>query len=136
MLPPPRGLHTRLTPAYLRWRYGFEPLAYRALTVSDGVAEGLVVFRLRRRGTTTECVLCEVLLPAGASHVRRRLMRSLARQSGADHVIRIGGPAMDLGGFVRLPSVGPILTWYPLREGAPGGRLGDWELGMGDVELF
>ena len=39
VLPPPRGLHTRLTPAYLRWRYGFEPLAYRALTVSDGVAE-------------------------------------------------------------------------------------------------
>ena len=137
MLPPPRGLRTRRTPAYLRWRYGFEPLAYRALTVSDRLADGLAVFRLRRRGAATR-----VRAVRGAGAGRRIAtsadvsMRAVARQSGADYVIRVGGPAMDLGGFVRAPRQGPILTWRPLARAAPGGRLGDWELGLGDVELF
>ncbi len=36
---PPDGLTTHRTPAYLQWRYGFAPLAYRAVTLGDDVRE-------------------------------------------------------------------------------------------------
>lgn len=135
-LTPAAGLRTRRTSAYLRWRYGFEPLRYRAVTLGQGVAEGLAVFRLRRRGPALECALCEVLVPAGSRAAERALVRAVVRGSGADHVIRVGGPALDRCGFARLPGQGPILAWRPLRNGVPGGRLDEWDLALGDVELF
>ena len=64
------------------------------------------------------------------------LVRSVARQCGADYVIRIGGPTVDRSGFVRVPGQGPVLTWYGLADDAPGARLDDWALTLGDVELF
>jgi GNAT superfamily N-acetyltransferase len=133
---PGRGLRTRRTLAYLRWRYGFEPLRYRVVTLGDGVAGGLAVFRLRRRGPALECALCEVLVPAGDRAAERALVRAVVRGSGADHVIRVGGPVLDRSGFVRLHGQGPILAWLPLHDGVPGGRLDEWDLGLGDVELF
>lgn len=137
VLSPDDRLHTRRTPAYLRWRYGFGPLAYRTVTVSDHVGDGLAVFRLRRRGAALECALCEVLVPAGDRLAYRALLRSVARTSGADYVIRIGGLPIDRSGFVRLPRQGPILTWRPLGEGgAAGAALADWHLSLGDVELL
>ena len=133
---PPDGLRTHCTVAYLRWRYGFEPLAYRAVVLSDDVADGFAVFRLRRRGRSLECALCEVLVPARAPKAAQRLMRTVARGSGADYIIRVGGPPIDLAGFLRVPGLGPILTWRPLRDDLPGARLEEWKLGLGDVELF
>jgi GNAT superfamily N-acetyltransferase len=133
---PDDRLHTRRTVSYLRWRYGFEPLAYRAVTVSDHLTDGLAVFRLRRRGSALECALCETLVPAGDASASRALLRSVVRTSGADYVIRFGGPPLDRTGFVRLPGQGPILTWRPFAPGQPGGKLGDWDLSLGDVELF
>jgi hypothetical protein len=59
-----------------------------------------------------------------------------ARESGADYVIRLGGPAFDRCGFVRLPGQGPVLTWNALADDSPGGRIDDWALTLGDVELF
>lgn len=135
-LAPPRGLRTRRTPAYLRWRYGFEPLRYRAVTLGNHVTDGVAVLRLRRRGPALECALCEVLVPSGDRAAERALVRAVVRGSGADHVIRVGGPAVDRSGFVRLPGQGPILAWRPLHDGVPGGRLDEWDLGLGDVELF
>ena len=136
-LAPDGRLHTRVTPAYLRWRYGFEPLAYRVVTVSDDVADGLAVFRLRRRGAALECALCDVLIRAGDRSAYRALLRSVVRMSGADYVIRIGGALIDQSGFFRLPRQGPVLTWRALGEGGgPGATLADWRLGLGDVELF
>jgi GNAT superfamily N-acetyltransferase len=132
----PTGLHTDRTPAYLRWRYGFAPLAYRAISLADDVRNGMAVFRLRRRGPALECALCEVLAPAGETGVERALARSVARQCGADYVVRMGGPVVDRSGFVRVPGPGPVLTWYPLAADAPGGRIDDWALALGDVELF
>ena len=110
-LPPARGLRTRRTRAYLRWRYGFEPLAYRALTASH-ITDGMAIFRLRRRGSAFECALCELLVPAG-SRTTAGGCAVVRRRSGADYVIRIGG-AIDRSGFVRLPRPGPLLTWRPL----------------------
>jgi GNAT superfamily N-acetyltransferase len=139
-LPPESRLNTRRTDAFLRWRYGFPPLEYRALTVSNRAADGVALFRLRRRGPALECALCDVLVPGGDTAVERRLLRSVARESGADYVIRIGGPAAEVTGFVRLPGQGPVLTFRPVDDepGAetPGGALEDWRLSLGDVELF
>jgi GNAT superfamily N-acetyltransferase len=130
------GLSTHRTPAYLQWRYGFAPLAYRAITLGDDMCAGTAVFRLRRRGPALECALCEVLVPAGDPAAGQALVRSVARQCDADYVIRLGGPTVDRSGFVRIPGQGPLLTWYPLAAAVPGGDLDDWALTLGDVELF
>ena len=135
-LPPATGLATHRTPEYLRWRYGFAPLAYRAVTLDGDMRGGLAIFRLRRRGPALECALCEVLAPGRDHRAHRALVRSVARQCGADYVIRIGGPTVDRSGFVRVPGQGPVLTWYGLADDAPGARLDDWALTLGDVELF
>jgi GNAT superfamily N-acetyltransferase len=132
---PGPGLRTNRTPAYLRWRYEFPDLGYRALTVSSRLADGLGVFRVRRRGGAVECALCEMLVPDGAPGARRELLRAVAREAGSDYVIRIGGGPVD-SGFVRLPRQGPVLTWRPLAPGVPGATLDAWRLGLGDVELF
>lgn len=131
-----RGLHTNRSADYLRWRYGFPPLAYRAVTVSTDATDGLAIFRVRRRGAATECALCEVLVPGAEARATRSLLRGVARAAGADYVLRVGGAPVDRCGYVRLPGQGPILTWRPLAPTAPGASLTDWNLTLGDVELF
>jgi GNAT superfamily N-acetyltransferase len=135
-VPRATGLATHRTPEYLRWRYGFAPLAYRAVTLDDDVRSGLAVFRLRRRGPALECALCEVLAPGGDRRAYRALVRSVARECGADYMLRIGGLAPVRTGFVPVPGQGPVLTWYALADDPPGQHLGDWALTLGDVELF
>jgi GNAT superfamily N-acetyltransferase len=130
------GLRTHRTHAYLRWRYGFAPLAYRAVTLGHDTRSGVAIFRLRRRGPALECVLCEVLVPGDTPGAHRALVRLVARECGADYVIRIGANVVDRSGFVRLPRQGPVLTWYPLASDPPGRRIGDWSMTLGDVELF
>jgi GNAT superfamily N-acetyltransferase len=132
----PSGLSTHRTPAYLRWRYGFAALSYRAITLGSDVRNGVAILRLRRRGPSLECALCEVLAPARDPGARRALVRSVVRESGADYLIRLGGSAAYRTGFARVPRQGPILTWRPLQTGVPGRRLDDWALGLGDIELF
>ena len=68
---PRSGLGTNRSAAYLAWRYGFEPLGYRALAV-DGPGDGLVIFRLRRRGPAVEAAVCEELVPDGDARVTMR----------------------------------------------------------------
>jgi GNAT superfamily N-acetyltransferase len=133
---PPSGLTTHRTAQYLRWRYGFAPLAYRAVTLDDDVRSGLAVFRLRRRATALECALCDIVAPGGDRSAARELVRSVTRRCGGDYVIRIGGPAVDRTGFIRTPRLGPVLTWCGLAGDPPGRRLDDWALMLGDVELF
>ncbi len=131
---PPRGLRTRRTAEFLRWRYGLPQLGYRALAASGGVEEGVAIFRLRARGRATEATLCDVLVPAGAAGVERHLCREVARTSGADYVVRLG--ASPRFGFVPLARLGPILTWRAVRPGAVEPARRDWDLAMGDVELL
>jgi GNAT superfamily N-acetyltransferase len=61
---------TDRTPAFLHWRYRFDPLRYRAISLGTGVEDGVVVFRARRRGTAVEATICDVLAPTGASPKR------------------------------------------------------------------
>lgn len=131
-LPRRRRISTDRTVDYFTWRYSFEPLAYRVLPVGDRIADGLVVFRVRRRGSAVEGTVCDVLLPAGSP--ARADWGRLAEQCGTDFLIRAGhGPVPE--GFLPVPRIGPILTWKPIcRPGVPA--MGDLDLTMGDVELF
>ena len=123
-LPVPAIWSTPRTAAFLRWRYGFEPLQYRAVDVLGGIA----IFRVRRRGPSREVALCEWLSPRPDRRALHRLVRG-----GGDYVI-----AADLGvahGFLPLPGLGPIVTWRPLARAALP-ALTDLAFRLGDLELF
>jgi GNAT superfamily N-acetyltransferase len=135
-LAPSRGLRTNRTRQYLEWRYGFAPLGYRAIAAGRDPAEGIAVFRLRRRGRAAEAALCEVIVPHRAPRTARPLGRAVARATGADYVVRLG-QATPAGGYLPLPHQGPILTWRALATtAAEPPPLDDWELSLGDVELL
>ena len=130
--PPARAMATKRSAEYLRWRYGFPPLDYRAVVMPGGVANGVALFRVRRRGAAREAVLCEALTPGGESAAGRRLVRAAAHAAGADYLLRVAG-AQD--GCVPLPRQGPILTTRSINsEAAPASS--EWALTLGDVELF
>ncbi len=133
----PTGLATDRTVEHLRWRYRFEPLAYRAAVAPGGVADGLAVFRVRDRGAATEAVLCEVLVPGDDRRLGGHLVREVARQTGADYVIGTTTTPVPMTALpVPLPAQGPILTWRAVNPSEQMPPLADWSLTMGDVELF
>lgn len=127
-------LRTVRSPAYLAWRYGFPPLHYRAVVAPGGVASGLVVFRLRRRGAALEAAVCEQIVPAGDTRTGPSLVRRVLRETGADHAVQIGRP-QPARGLLPVPGQGPTLVWRDLVETTmpPADR---WALGLGDIELF
>jgi GNAT superfamily N-acetyltransferase len=133
-LAPPRGLRTRRSGAYLRWRYGFAELAYRAVVLDDDITRGVAVFRVRGRGGAKEAALCDLLVPGGATGSTRALERAVARAADADYVIRIGA-ASPASGYIPIPGQGPMLTHRAVSDTAAPG-LADWSLQLGDVELF
>ena len=143
----PAGLRTVKSAEHLRWRYGFSMLGYRAITLDDDPARGLALFRLRRRGAAIEAGISDVLVPAGDRATERRLLRTVARETGADYAIRLGhasGPgaaahlraSVPTAGFLPFPRQGPLLTWRPLADATPAPGLPDLELCLGDVELL
>jgi hypothetical protein len=145
-LAPRRALATPRTPAYLRWRYVDGPVAYRTLALGADPAEGLAVFRLRRRGGSTEASVAELLVPDdGAEERRRRLVGAVLRATRPDHLLvactpppsrpRSLGSVLGRWPAVRAPGLGPILTSRPLA-GAACPAPADWDLDLGDVELF
>ncbi len=132
-VPRAAGVATRRTPSYLRWRYGFEPLAYRVMLAGSSLGDGMLVFRLRRRGAATELVVGDLLLPDPAATVARRVLRTALRTTGADYALGLRTVAST--GLLRLPGQGPMLTWRALaHESMPG--LDEWKLSLGDIELF
>jgi GNAT superfamily N-acetyltransferase len=128
------GMATQRSPEYLRWRYGFPQLHYRVLTAPGGIGEGLVVFRIRRRGAATEAALCEVLVPGDDTATTRHLLSELLRETRADHAVRLGPPRPALG-FLPVPGQGPTLVWRDVCEPTPPPPQ-DWHLSLGDIELF
>jgi GNAT superfamily N-acetyltransferase len=126
---PDRGIRTDLDVEVLRWRYGFAPLHYRGVRTAGGIG----LFRLRRRGPATECVVGHLLAPDDT--VRGRLLSHIARVSRADHVVQITDRPHRRGAYLPLPGGGPILTWREINETVKP-PLDRWDLTMGDVELF
>ncbi len=129
------GLRTRRHRGFLRWRYGFASLGYRALLLGDAPGQGFVVFRLRRRGAAVEGAVCEVLVPGADPRDRARLLRRLARRAGADHLLELARPGAWRAGFVPLPGQGPTLVYRGLAAEAVPARQ-EWHLELGDLELF
>jgi len=127
------GLSTARTPEFLAWRYSFEPLAYRALLAGDSVADGLVLFRLRRRGSMIEAAIGDVLLPPAGVRRRSSLLREVLGRSQADGAVGIGTPGSDR--LRAIPGIGPTLVWRAVCEDgmAPPEQ---WNLTLGDVEIF
>ena len=122
--PPVEGWSTDRTRRYLSWRYGFEPLHYRAIEVRDGHA----VFRVRRRGRLREVALVDWLSPTPDPLAVRRLVRA-----SGDYAIALGMHVRH--GLAPLPRQGPAVTWRPLaRPEVP--TLGDVSFSLGDIELF
>jgi GNAT superfamily N-acetyltransferase len=136
-LPTPARLRTRRTVEFLRWRYGFAPLRYRAITVSSDPAEGVTIFRVRRRGPLSEIAVCDALVPAGRSDVARALDRRLAKLAAGDYAIRLDRPATRTNGFVLVPRQGPRLAWRGVNStpDAPPSR-DEFDFRLGDIELF
>lgn len=128
------ALRTRRSVEYLAWRYGFGPLRYRALPVSGARGDGLVVFRLRRRGGALEAAVCEELMPPGDATLRRRARREVLRSTGADHAVVIGAPR-PTEGLLPVPGQGPTLVWRDVGE-TEMPSADRWLLNLGDVELF
>jgi GNAT superfamily N-acetyltransferase len=128
---PSTGIRTDLDVEVLRWRYGFAPLHYRGVRMRDGGGIGL--FRLRRRGPALECVVGHLLAPDDTA--RGRLLTRIAKLSGADQVLQIADRPYWAGGYLPLPGGGPVLTWRALN-GTTMPPLAEWQLTMGDVELF
>ncbi|HEX5367225.1 MAG TPA: GNAT family N-acetyltransferase [Acidimicrobiales bacterium] len=127
-------LRTDRSPAYLSWRYGFAPLRYRAVVAPGGVAAGVVIFRLRRRGPALELAVCEQIVPAGDDGTATDLVRRALREAAADHAVQIGRPCLRRR-RLPVPGQGPTLAWRGLADG--GIPTGDqWALDLGDVELF
>ena len=129
------GLRTRRTPEFLAWRYGFGPLCYRAVLAGRDAADGLALFRLRRRGSATEAAITDVLVPDGDPATARRLCRRAVRESGADYAI-VAGRTRTVPGFVSVPRQGPTLVWRQVHPAATMPALPRWSLTLGDVELF
>jgi predicted N-acetyltransferase YhbS len=138
-IPDAPGLETRKSPEFFAWRYGHEPLHYRVVRAGPSIGDGFAVFHLRRRGPAVEAVLCDVVVPnphePDARRLRHGLARRVARLSGADYVLRIDGRPITADPFVRVPHIGPLLTFRTLTGWIPP-RRGRWRVNMGDIELF
>jgi hypothetical protein len=129
----PGKLTTDRSPAFFRWRYRFPALHYRAFPLGDSLSEGVIVFRVRRRGAAIEAAVCDVVAPHGA-----RLgvaFREIARQTGADYLLASASSVGPRAGFVPAVGLGPVLTWKPInRTGIPA--MSSLGLTLGDIELF
>ncbi len=132
---PSHGIGTDRSPEHLAWRYGLAPLHYRVLTVARDAGDGLVVFRVRRRGAAREATICELLVPGDDPTRTRRLLADVRRRTGADYLVWAGRRLPATAGFAPLPNQGPILTWRTVGD-APAPVLDDLDLALGDVELF
>jgi hypothetical protein len=133
-LPPSSRLVTDRTPAFLLWRYGLAPLHYRVLPVGRTAADGMLVFRLRRRGPARELVVSDLLLPPARRRHAGRLLRGALGQSGADYAVALR-QAVPARSLLPLPRHGPLLTTRTLA-GEASVQVDHWGLSLGDVELF
>ncbi len=126
-----KAWRTRRSAAFVAWRYGFEPLHYRAVLVGRDVADGVAVFRARRRGSSVEGTVCDVVVAGDDPRLRRAALARVAAVAGIDYVLTLDRPGLTL----PLPGQGPTLFARELTAAAVPPASG-WQLSLGDVELF
>ena len=132
---PTRSIRTLRTPEFLKWRYGQSPVGYRAMLAGSQLRDGVLLFRLRRRGGAVEAVIGDLIVP-GPDRKRRvaKLWRSLLGTGEADYAIALGPSAPRR--WLPVPGNGPLLTWRALAHKGPMPGIERWDLSAGDIELF
>lgn len=127
---------TRRDLTYLRWRYGRSPVDYRA--IADH--EGLLIFRVRRRGTLAELSIADLLARDRGS--ASRLLAAAGRAVPSDHAVLMHRRGTAAAAAARrrgyVPTRGLQLMVHPLRPGIRPDPtlLSSWALSVGDVEVF
>ncbi len=124
----PRALHTRTSREFFSWRYGADFLGYRAVSYEQGHCWS----GRDERGAGRELV---VLGAPGLTAEAADVAASAAmNDADATHALRLGDSDVRHG-FVPVPNLGPVMTWRSVNAaGMP--PLSNWNLTMGDVELF
>ncbi len=79
--------------------------------------------------------MCDALLPDASRAGLAGVLRRVVRESGADYAVRIGGANQPRAGFFPLPAQGPTLVWRAVADSVMPAAA-QWQLGLGDVELF
>lgn len=142
-------LHTPRDLAYLRWRYAGPPgLRYHALWLFRDDTAAALVLRARERRGLREVSLSEILVDDQRQGIALagRLLRRVARESGADYLAACAAPgtperrAVGRAGFLPWGWPGPRLTARPLgpppAAGADPLRIESWRFSVGDLEIF
>ena len=126
---PQGALRTRFDPSVLRWRFGLDDLAYRAVT--DDLDTGVAFVRVRRRGDAREAAIALTLAPS--RRARRRLLAAVREQlrPHADYLLTIGPSP----GFVPVRRLGPVVTARRVAE-TPPATVREFGFTLGDIELF
>lgn len=123
---------------YLRWRYG-RFAVYRALRADPGRDDpGIVIFRLRRRGSLWASEICELLVARENPRTGRHLLARVAAAAPTDFLIGCFDSRRRAARLGFLPAGGHLqLTAQPTRSGLPDlTRRGSWGLSFGDLELL
>jgi len=132
---PTTGLGTRRSADFLRWRYADGPVTYRALRLGRDASEGVAVFRQRKRGSSIEADVVDLLVPDDdAARRRRALVAAVAKATKPDHLL-VAQHARRSGRAWRADRLGPLLTWRAVTETVRP-PVADWSLALGDIELF
>ena len=133
---PPRALRTRRTVDYLRWRYSFEPLGLprdRARRPTPNAASQCSGSAARRRDRS------HALRSARTARRQPRRARTRARgrpgeQCGLRHSTRSVVDSLQVLPHPRARDRCSRGETCPAGQSRPG--LADWQLQLGDVELF
>ncbi len=127
------GISTNYSPEYLRWRYSFGPLQYRAVLVGRNGEDGMVVFRVRRRGAALEATICETFV--SDPRQLERATKSILQETKADYALVSSTLAGPRSFMLRTQRVGPMLVWRDLSE-QPVPTINELHLSLGDIELY
>ncbi|HBX79411.1 MAG TPA: hypothetical protein DEG43_17360 [Acidimicrobiaceae bacterium] len=95
--------------------------------------DGIVVFRIRKRGGALEATICEALV--SDSRQLAAATKSILRETKADYALVSSTLAGPRSAMLRVPQLGPMLVWKDLA-GEPIPSIDKLHLSLGDIELF
>lgn len=143
---PRRGLRTPRTFDYLNWRYGQHPAIQYGVFAEVGASgrlEAFVILRPNLRYGWQEVVVTELFLAEPSVKRASAVLHKVAGQINGDYLIAHFGAetleeqALRRSGFLRVPRRGIVFTVRTLQEGLEDlYEPGNWDLSLGDLEVF
>ena len=131
--------------AYFDWRYGKHPyISYKVHASRDerGLA-GFVIMRPNYRNGLKEVVIAEMYLREHRADLAQRLLGGLRGNIRAEYLVThfsdgtIEKDMLGKAGFLRLPFKRMTFTVLPLQpDRSDATRAANWDLSMGDLEVF